>query len=407
MIESRRLRLRGTLEALRGFSLRPDQKLTWLTVSVAVAFLCGLGLSWRLWISSRLFPLSPISDLLPPIPFPFDYLLAAVLFGSLLATVVVPHPRGLLIVFLVLAGLLSLWDQMRWQPWFYQYFFMMAAITICAWQKPDAKSRVVALDTWRLIVIATYFWSGAQKLNATFVNRTWADIAGPALRFLPKGLAKLPAPVILAIPMLEIAIALGLLTRKTRRPSVIFATATHVVILSMLISSGENTVVWPWNAAQIVFVWVLFWGDQNTRFFERSPASIFQAIVFLLFAVLPVLSFASRWDSYLSWALYSGNTDQAVIYLSPAAIHYLPQEIHPHVWQERSPYFLDINRWAYGELNVPVYPEPRVFRRVAQAICGYADSEQSGVRLRIFQKPQLLNGTRESQFYDCDHLRDP
>jgi len=162
-------------------------------------------------------------------------------------------------------------------------------------------------------------------------------------------------------------------------------------------------VVWPWNIAMALFVWILFWQDKETTA-RRIVAGkkTFHVLVLVLFGVLPSLNFVGLWDSYLSSALYSGNTYQTAIYLGPSVLARLPAAIHPHVWQKREPFFLDINRWAYDELHVPVYPEPRVYRQVAKLICKYADGER--VSLWIKQKPHPLTGSFESEYYDCESL---
>src|SRR5215472_14436791 len=115
------------------------RRLVVLKTTIAIALICGFALSWRLWISSRLFPLSPVSQLLPTIPSPLDKLWLSVLIGMALAIAVVVRPRRLTVCFLGLAGLLSLWDQNRWQPWFYQYFFMLAA-TVFARRMPETQN---------------------------------------------------------------------------------------------------------------------------------------------------------------------------------------------------------------------------------------------------------------------------
>ena len=79
---------------------------------------------------------------------------------------------------------------MRWQPWFYQYFFMLAALGFYAWKKPEAKNNRKALDCCALIVVCIYFWSGIQKLNASFITEVWPDLSEPLFRFLPGGLQK-------------------------------------------------------------------------------------------------------------------------------------------------------------------------------------------------------------------------
>jgi hypothetical protein len=386
-------------------SVTGERRLGPLKITTAVALGCGLALSGRLWVSSRLFPLSPVNDALLAVPYPLDYIWFAVLLGLLAAIVVVARPRKLILAFLALAVCLALWDQTRWQPWFYQSLVMLAALGFAAWRQPDAANDRIALDSCRLILVGTYVWSGLQKLNVNFVNETWPDVSGALLLLLPDAMRALPRWAALGVPFLEIGIGLGLLTRRYRSLSVILATATHLVVLALFISSGENTVIWPWNVAMIAFVWILFWrGRETTAHKILMGKHPLQRLVLMLFAVLPALSLVDLWDSYLSSALYSGNTAQAVIYVSSSVIDRLPAAIHPHVWQTTEPFFLDVNRWAYGELNVPVYPEPRVYRRIAEQICAYAQGS-ADIKLRINERPNPLSGHRAAQYYDCQHLR--
>jgi hypothetical protein len=394
----------GLMGYFRSPCVTSGQKLVWLKVTVATALISGFVLSWRLWVSSRLFPLSPVSDYLPVAPFPFDYIWFFSLLGLLLAIIVVRRPRWLVVIFLALAGSMSLSDQTRWQPWFYQYFFLLAAMWLYAWKDPEGKNHQAALNACRAVIVFTYFWSGLQKLNANFVKETWPDMAGPLLNLLPEAARRVPAVLILAIPLLEILISIGLITRKFRNVSVVLAMVTHAFVLILLIFSGENKAVWPWNIAMALFVLILFWQGKETAARELLvPKNGFHALILLLFGVLPALSFVDLWDSYLSAALYSGNTDQAVIYVTPSVIDRLPAAIHPHIWQRSQPFFLDINRWSYGELNVPLYPEPRIYRRVTEQICSYSEGS-SDVRLRIKEKPNPFTAARKSEFYDCDHL---
>src|SRR5258706_14759158 len=163
--------------------VEPDRKLVWLKITLALALGLGFVLSWKLWISSRQFPLVPVITNLPAVPFPLDYIWLALLLGLLLAICIRAEPRKLVIAFLVLAGLLALFDQMRWQPWFYQYFFMLAALAFYEGKKPEAKNNRKALDCCALIVVCTYFWSGIQKLNFSFIHEVWPDMSAPLLRF--------------------------------------------------------------------------------------------------------------------------------------------------------------------------------------------------------------------------------
>ena len=315
------------------------------------------------------------------------------------------QPRKIVVAFLALAGLLCLFDQMRWQPWFYQYFFMLAALGFYAGKKPDTKNSRAALNLCALIVVSIYFWSGVQKLNASFIKGVWPGMSQPLLRFVPGGLQSFPPFTALIIPLLEICIALGLLTRRFRKASAIVAVVTHVFILALLIPTGENTVVWPWNFAMGFMVLILFWQNRDTTAGQiLVPKRVFHALVLILFGILPPLSLIGFWDSYLSSALYSGNNYRGVIYITQPVMDRLPVALHQYVWTDVQPMFLDTTLWAYGELNVPVYPEPRVFRRITEQVCTYAE-RPSDVQLGLKERPNLFTGVRETRYYDCDHLR--
>ncbi len=116
--------------------------------------------------------------------------------------------------------------------------------------------------------------------------------------------------------------------------------------------------------------------------------------------MLPALSLFGWWDAYLSSALYSGNTAQAIVYVDQVALRRFPDSVREHIWQKSEPMFLDVNRWSYGELNVPAYPALRVLRQVGHAIC----RDHSGLGktvLRIFHRPDWRSGKRDSEFCDC------
>jgi hypothetical protein len=390
--------------SLSRLKLAPERQVALLNRVTALAIVGSILLSWKLWLSTRLFPLVPVSNYLPAIPYPIDYIWLLLLLALLVAISCLSRPRTFVLIFLSLAALLSLWDQIRWQPWFYQYLFMLAATGLFAGTKNGAASNRAALDICRFIVASTYFWTGIQKLNVTFVRETWPDMASFLPGFWQSVVSHVPPFTILLIPLVEILVAFGLLTRRFRNGAVLLATATHLAILTLLVLTGENTVVWPWNIAMLLFVWILFWQDKEATA-RRIVAGkrAFHLLVLILFGVLPSLSLVGFWDSYLSSSIYSGNTYQAAIYLSPAVLARLPASIHPHVWQKSEPFFLDINRWSYDELHVPLNPEPRIYRQVARRICQYAGGVPA-LSLWIRQRPHPFTGSFGSEYYDCESL---
>jgi hypothetical protein len=63
---------------------------------------------------------------------------------------------------------------------------------------------------------------------------------------------------------------------------------------------------------------------------------------------------------------------------------------------------LDVNDWSLGELNVPCYPEVRIFRNVARKVCGYANAGD-GVELAVEGQLALSKGNHQP-IYHCSDL---
>jgi len=223
--------------------------------------------------------------------------------------------------------------------------------------------------------------------------------------FVTRGAA--PSPTLIhalavATAIFEFATGIALLIRRFRPAAVIFAIAMHAFILLILGPAGRhfNIVIWPWNLAMIAFLLILFF----RREIIWRPSPPFQKVVLFLFGILPALTFFHLWDDYLSSALYTGNVDTGVIYLTDDAFEQLPEKIQDHVDDEGpNRAALNINDWSFAELNVPAYPAIRIFKNVATHVCSYV-SNGTGIELVIHTKFDLTGGNR-SYSYRCSDLR--
>jgi hypothetical protein len=368
---------------------RPDGGILWTKLVIISGFFTGLVLSKHLWISSRHFPLIPVFSGLPQIPYPFDYACLAVMAALLVLIASSAAPRMYLVVFLLLLTALALMDQCRWQPWVYQYSLMLAVLAVFYWKGGKESDRIATLNLWRLIIASIYLYSGLQKLNPAFGAHALPHLLGgkeSAAAPIARALAVLPA-------IFEAAIGLGLFTKKFRNISVIAAIAMHLFILLQIgpLGLNYNTVVWPWNVAMIAFDVILFW-KTDFSFADvlwRNPFA-FQKAILLLVLIMPFFSFFGWWDSYLSWALYTGNVNGATISCSDAVAGRLPIYLQKYVTHlPANNNRLNIRDWAMGELNVPGYPETRVYRRIAAEVCRLSDNSTE-MALYVTEKTTLL-----------------
>lgn len=346
-----------------------------------------MALSYKLWLSARFYPLTPVFPFLKPVPSPYDWILFGVALLALAACAFTPRAIP---VFAALAVALAAMDQSRLQPWFYQYFFLLLGVAFAA---PNA---------CRLIVALVYFWSGIQKINPGFVNDVFPWMLEPFLRHLPHAAQKLAHPLSLAAPLIEAALGLALLTRKFRTAGIAAALGMHAFIMIALGPAGRNynDVIWPWNIAMAAFVVILFWkynGDAG------AYEGWFQIVTMLLFGIAPALSFFGAWDHYLSSAMYANNRNQGMIYFSDKSLEKIPDGIADYA-REETPEIdsIDIAEWSWTELNVPPYPEVRVLKNIARNLCGYAD-----VTLSIKGKATLGSKGITTKSYTCAALKAP
>jgi hypothetical protein len=360
-----------------------------LTIAIAAALFAGLALSPKLWLSERVYPATPIVAILRPIPPPLDYVLYGAMLAMLVAIALVARPAKLIWFFAVLAITVALFDQSRWQPWFYQYLIMLIAVGLGGG----------ALNTCRLVMACTYFWSGLQKTNGDFIHNVFPYMTG--------SMGAILNPLAFLAPLIEVAIGVGLLTRRFRTYAIYAAIAMHAFILLAIGPFGQssNNVVWPWNIAMICFVIILFWqSDVSPGEIVWPAEGIYPRVVLVLLGIAPLFSFFNLWDGYLSSALYSGVRNSGVVYVTDALKDRLPKEIAGHIYPSNQPgtSILILRDWSMSELNAGIYPEPRIYKSLARYICTYVH-DPSEMKLWIKQSHVLLSGDKQVS-YDCPSL---
>jgi predicted DCC family thiol-disulfide oxidoreductase YuxK len=393
------------IAANRRFLFGAMSRIFWLKATVLIAFALGLLISLPLWIGPRSYPLAPLLGLLPPLVHPFDQALVAALFASMAAALLSPRPRKFIAAALAIVVLFCLLDQTRWQPWVYLYCALSVTLALFSWDSGDDNGRRKALNVARLIIVATYFFSGLQKLNWNFVAYEFPGLVQPILDRFPDLSGAVHVAALMA-PFIQIGFAIGLLTQRFRRISLIVAVAMHVFILAMLGPFGQNwnVVVWPWTAAMALIDILLFRTGEPFRWRDIVPRrpGRWQAAALVLFAIMPLFSFVNIWDSYLSAALYSGNLTEATIYLSDTAVQALPantQRYLEHTSDNTN--VLNVQRWAIEDLGVTPYPEARVYQAIARDLCASMPNVRQLV-LIVHEQRMFFSGPETG--YRCDQL---
>ena len=153
--------------------------------------------SLKLWLVSRLYPVTPVLPAFKPFPAPWDsvsnflrFLTAA---GRLCKRRKTGRSRDIVSLFV----LVLLQDQSRWQPCAYQYCSCfgqgLARISLPS----------TALNSCRLIVAMIYIWSGVAKLNPGFVSDMFPWLLEPFTHGWPVSILRWIEELVFIVPFVE------------------------------------------------------------------------------------------------------------------------------------------------------------------------------------------------------------
>jgi len=369
---------------------------------VAFSFLVGIGLSFKLWVSNRQFPLVPVHSFLLDVLHPIDGVLLMVLTGSLIALLFVKK-QWVVASMLMSLMLLVAEDQMRLQPWVYLYFLIFLPFAFS--QQPGGAGFISRYLQW--IFVACYLWSGVHKINPNFIDKTFQDMMSHLFGIALAERYKIFGYI---IPFIEITIALLLVFVKTRKAGVVAAVGAHLFILLYLSPFGidRNYVVYPWNVAMMFGAVLLFWGNEEAIFAVPKAMAwrAFQLGSLVLLFFLPLLNRVGRWDHYLSFSLYADKTHHLFIAIEETEAKKLNGVYDndvvtlPGVSGGR---IIGADQWSMNELHVPVYPETRIFNAIARQFCKL-DIPKGKM---VFMECQLPLSRNALRTFGCDFIRHP
>lgn len=330
-----------------------ERRYHFLCAAAAVAQLVTLRWTWDLWV--------PRSD--PPNLAMVGWL-SSISWGWVLVAlcvVTVVRPRWGGPAFGVALVLACLGDQTRLQPGVISVAILMIA--------PAFGDNGRAVARWHLCSL--WLWAGLHKALST----GWPAEGGNA-EFIAESLGRpeLTALVVVAVPLAEIVLGLTALWPRLWPVTGVGGAVLHVGVLVSLspIFADWNSSVWPWNAAVAVAAPILFLGQHEGAAFPSRPMIMVAAVLL----AYPVLFYVGAVDAYLSHNLYTSNTASAKI-----------------CWPDEK----RCSRAAFStweSLNVPLPPEPRLFRQSFRIVCERGDVLHiSGIRTRLTSAPSVETKT--------------
>lgn len=321
-------------------------------------------LAWKAWRTHDLIPMVPSNDSIPVLPFGVDLILPiSLIIGSLAILFLKPKPIYHLIIGLVIFyGCLS--DLNRCHPWMYQigwmhFFFLFLS----------ANSYRKTLHTALAIMLsAVYFWSGFHKLNPEYCSWVLPWLLGPFGYPETEPIGIIGYFTALA----EIVFAIGFWIPKIRKWAWFGAILMHVFILVSIGPLGHNwnPVVWPWNVAMPIWIWLLFIRQSPEKpIFGGIRNKISVGVVAIIFLLLPGLHTVGAVNGYLSFSLYSGKIPDAVIFLPKEKIFELPESARAFGDVKGDEAYFPLAGWTIDAIGLSPFPSTHYYTATYRRLC--------------------------------------
>jgi hypothetical protein len=378
---------------MSGLQLNIFNRLKLIKITVGLGLVLSMLFSHNLWAGQRWYPVCPLFEgfYFPP---PYDYVLPALEIILIFFLIAAEKVRLVTFFILLLNLAFVILDQNRLQPWFFIYNSFLLVLLFYNWRIDNVNHYNSFFIILQLCFAAVYVYSGLQKFNPGFFTETYPWFIKPLKAFVSERQMLTLNKTAYIIPYIEIFIGFGLLIKPLRFIAIPMVLALHVIILLLMgpLGNNYNAVVWPWNLVMIVLALLLFSGKTNERFFSISH--LFKLPVFylimILFWVLPAFNLAGKWETYLSFSLYSGNNNNAQILLTKKAYDSLPLYIRHFTYERGGDYVLYPKQWCLTELKTPLYPEKRVFKNVYRYVQVISNSGEEDVKLVYIAKSKLF-----------------
>ncbi len=330
---------------------------------VGLFWIAAKLIGWKVWVKDRLFPVTPVFDWCDW-PALMHYILFVCSLGLITFLIFKPFNKPVLVALLAVEIISCLADQSRWQPWQYQYLF---TILICLINFNDHKKIIGCIA---FVMAAPYLYSGIGKLNEGYLVLVWDNIFLKRIFKLSEATYQQNGIYYLgyATAIAEIIFAAGLYFTKTKKAAAFGMIFMHLLILYAIgpLGINYNIIVWPWNVLMIILLYIIF--------IKPTPAQInfnwlwqgWNKVVLVCWGIMPALNYLGLWDNYLSCRLYSGGLPLMVFCIKDESEK---EELQPY-FSRTDPYNLcngnamvNLQTWAMREMNVPSYPELRVYKK--------------------------------------------
>jgi len=333
----------------------------WLFKIACIFWLTVKLIGWRMWTTYRLFPTAPVFenlDRIPPVVHTALFILSFLLVLLLLFT----KNKFVLAGTLFVEICMCLLDQNRWQPYEYQCLFIIFIFLV------NNNKPTFIIASFTVVLVFTDFYSGLGKLNGSFLRTFWSPVILKTFLGVPLNISREHYLYYSGyfLGFFELITGAILMFSKTQKVAAKALILMHLFILVLLGPWGlnYNTVVWPWNIAMIMYLYIIFLKRDAGTFILKPVFKGWNKLVIIAWGILPALHFIGYWDGFLSASVYSGKSPKMIICIQDVSKCKQLQVFCKNYGNKfcDGKKNIELQDWAINETNVIPNPEIRVYK---------------------------------------------
>lgn len=378
---------------MNGLQISIPQRMTLIRMVLILSMVISFLLSFNLWAGYRDFPYAALLHQ-NFIPAPYDYIPVIILLLIWISSLFFKRERLLLFIAFLISAYLAIMDLNRLQPWFYVYSLMLLVFVFYNGRVDDPNKYTSYFITLQIMFASVYFFCGLNQINSLFTVRDFPEIISPLQTMMSERQFLFFNKLGSVVPYLLLFVGLGLMISPIRYLAITLGICMHILLLIFLFPSekNQNYALWFSNLCFLIIMFLMFSGKTKQRYY--SPTFLFEVPVFypmlFLFVVMPFFNSKNQWPDYLSFNIKSGNSNFAILSLSPSSTEQLPPYLKKYCEPDYTFMVFNYRKWCLEELNIDCYPEEPVFKSIYE----YLKSNEGGgvkeIELRLVPKQKLL-----------------
>jgi hypothetical protein len=338
------------------------QRLKLLKNIIVISLIFSFCLSYKLWLSERFFPTTPIIHL--NIGYKIDGLLALLSCLCLAMSLFFKYERLLILISVLINIFLVLLDLSRLQPWFLTYNVILILLLLFNGRVDNPHKNTVIFIYLQLLVISIYICNALYNFNNYFVG----DVLQPFLNQYTNVFSERQFYFFIkigkTIPVFVFLIGIALIFPVARYLAVSLGIIFHLSLIILLFPSATNLNYANWliNFVFIGILIILFFGETKQRYFSLSillQKPLFYACIFVFF-ITPITNVFNRNDNVLdiNFVQYPENQKLSFEFNSDKNI---PLFVKSFLQTNQQQAQLKSKQWCLTELHSSLINHPKVY----------------------------------------------